>query len=109
MPYRNSSQKQASRYVSLFFGMRAVGSLVSSYLSGYLLTIFTKSEVYKITSVFPLILFIVACFYTEFNSNIVKASIFQTFGDFWAFFKDPLIYKYTYTTLDLLSFSSAST
>lgn len=66
--------KEASRNVSLFFGVKSLGVLITSYLGGVLLEIMDKHTsnyikiyilVFWITSFFPLTLCLVAFFMSE--------------------------------------------
>jgi uncharacterized membrane protein YfcA len=45
--------------------MRSAGSLVTAYSSGKLLSLLDKRVIFKITSIFPLILAIIAMFVKE--------------------------------------------
>lgn len=56
----NHEQGQASNYVSLFFGTRAVGTLITAYSSGYLLEVIDKEKVFFITAFFPLLTILAA-------------------------------------------------
>ncbi|CAK76688.1 unnamed protein product (macronuclear) [Paramecium tetraurelia] len=97
---QNNFQHGASRNVSIFFGVRAVGSLLSAYSSGALLHYFTYQQIFMITSIFPMILVFVSFFYQEqkidvnsLDQNDRKNNTTQCLKDFWQFFKNPLIYK----------------
>jgi len=46
----------ASKYVSLFFGIRTCGTILTAYLSGAVLMYLPKQVVFGITAIFPLLL-----------------------------------------------------
>jgi folate/biopterin transporter len=64
----NHDQSKASNYVSLFFGTRALGTLITAYSSGYLLEVMDKEKVFLITATFPL-LTIFSAFLLQENSS----------------------------------------
>lgn len=49
----------------MFFGIRSTGTLITAFLSGELLEILGKREIFAITSLFPLSLLVVALFLEE--------------------------------------------
>jgi folate/biopterin transporter len=53
-------QEEASTNVALFFGIRNLGTLISSYASGYLLGFITKIDIFLISMSFPLIVALAA-------------------------------------------------
>jgi folate/biopterin transporter len=52
----NHDQTKAANYVTLFFGARAVGILLTSYTSGYLLEIVSKQTIFFIAAFFPILI-----------------------------------------------------
>ncbi|EGR28400.1 hypothetical protein IMG5_176320, partial [Ichthyophthirius multifiliis] len=86
-------QSEASQNVSLFFGIRSLGTLISAYFSGFLLQIFLPFTVFAITSIFPLFLFIGSLFLKEKSyqnqQTFQKEQLFQ----FFRFLKKPFIIK----------------
>lgn len=52
----NHDQTKAANYVTLFFGARAVGTLLTSYTSGYLLEVVTKQTIFLIAAFFPILI-----------------------------------------------------
>lgn len=52
----HNQQQKAQRKVSFFFGSRSLGSLISSYSSGYALSITSKANIFLISSGFSLFL-----------------------------------------------------
>jgi folate/biopterin transporter len=63
---RAESQAEAGSLQSLCWGASSVGSLITAYLSGWLLTHFTTRTVFEITATFPLIVSAVAWLIAEF-------------------------------------------
>lgn len=62
-------QQIASNNVSLFFIVRAIGVLITSYFSGYLLEYLTKAQVFLITATFPVMLMLVAIMLPEISET----------------------------------------
>lgn len=58
-------QKQASKFVTLFFGVRSLGTVLTAYTGGLLLEIIDKRSVFLITACFPLLLLFSAYFLEE--------------------------------------------
>ncbi len=54
MVQTSRNKEQTSTNVSLYLSMSALSSIISQYLGGYLLTVFTVRELFVITSVLPL-------------------------------------------------------
>ena len=52
----NHAQEKAANYVTLFFGAKAVGILLTSYTSGYLLEIVSKETIFFIAAFFPILI-----------------------------------------------------
>ncbi|CAD8092194.1 unnamed protein product [Paramecium sonneborni] len=93
-------QHGASKNVSIFFGVRAFGTLISAFFSGQLLHYFTKQEIFLMTAAFPTLLVLVSLFYVEekvdprsLDQNDRRNNTMQCIKDFWTFFQNPLIYK----------------
>ncbi|HLO52018.1 MAG TPA: folate/biopterin family MFS transporter [Kamptonema sp.] len=80
---RKESAKDAGSLQSLCYAAIAVGGLITAYLSGFLLQLFSTKTIFLITASFPLIVSAVAWLITEervsdrFNLNIVKDQFTQ--------------------------------
>lgn len=57
--------EQASKNVSLFFGVKSAGVLLTAYTSGLLLEIVSKQTVFCITASFPVLLFLASALLNE--------------------------------------------
>lgn len=57
--------EQASKNVSLFFGVRSVGVMLTAYTSGLLLELVRKQTVFYITATFPVLLFLASALLNE--------------------------------------------
>ncbi|EGR27579.1 hypothetical protein IMG5_193790 [Ichthyophthirius multifiliis] len=93
-------QAEASKNVSLFFGIKSFGVLISSFLGGYLLQFYDKHYIFAITGLFPLFLCIgtFSTFFTK-DKEQVNENNKQKFKSkdqiitFISFIKKPFIYK----------------
>lgn len=63
-------QQIASNSVSLFFIVRAMGMLTTSFFSGFLLEFLTKAQIFQITFAFPAALMLAAVMLPEIPSEI---------------------------------------
>lgn len=79
---------QASQNVSLFFGLRAVGIILTAYTGGLLLEVLTNRTVFLITASFPLILCCASAFCEE-QRVVTKPEIKSQLKDIWGFIKQP--------------------
>lgn len=60
-----ASQEDASKYVTTFFAVRAIGVILTAYSSGIILTLINKREVFLITACFPLLMVLASILLTE--------------------------------------------
>lgn len=84
------SPEAASRYVTLFFGVRAVGMILTAYSGGILLEILTKRTIFLITACFPLLLCVAALLMQE-NRVTVNPTVNTQLREIWQFVKMPKI------------------
>lgn len=84
--------------------MRSTGTLVTAYSSGKLLELLDKRIIFKITSIFPLILAIIALFVKEKKHDKnepekEKIKTLESMKVFSKFVTQPVIYRYIQTLI----------
>lgn len=82
---KSESLATAGSLQSLTWGISALGGVVTAYLSGWLLEIFSTNEVFLITACFPLLVVVVANLIIEqpLQSNEQLNSISEHLGILW--------------------------
>ncbi|CAK91417.1 unnamed protein product (macronuclear) [Paramecium tetraurelia] len=105
---------KASQNVTFFFGMRSTGTLVTAYSSGKLLQLFDKRYIFKITSIFPLILAGIAVFvkekkYSKDEPEKDKIKTVESLKLFSKFVSQPVIYRPILLIMVFMSSPSIST
>jgi len=84
--------EQASKNVSLFFGVRSVGVLLTAYTSGLLLQLVRKQTVFYITATFPVLLFLASALLNERRVEVVdRPKVGNQLRQIVAFVKTPSI------------------
>ncbi|CAD8063197.1 unnamed protein product [Paramecium primaurelia] len=91
----------AANNVSVFFGFKAAGGLISAYFSGMLLMYLTKRQIFLINSVFPSTMAILSLKLKETQQTQQSQNIKEVLSIFWTFFSNPKIY---YPVLLILAF-----
>lgn len=81
---------QASKNVSLFFGLRSVGIIATAYTGGLLLEVIDKRSIFLITASFPLLMCL-ASTYLEEAPITEKPKVKEQFLEIWNFIKQPNI------------------
>eukprot|EP00742_Colponemidia_sp_Colp-10_P002152 GILJ01002299.1.p1 GENE.GILJ01002299.1~~GILJ01002299.1.p1 ORF type:complete len:531 (+),score=67.34 GILJ01002299.1:81-1673(+) len=81
---QGSTQHGASGNVSLFFGVKSCGTILTAYLSGFLLEYMHKRNVFLITAFFPLVLCFISLTLTE-KPNPVKVTVKNQMRELYTF------------------------
>mmetsp|Transcript_25847 Transcript_25847/g.25394 ORF Transcript_25847/g.25394 Transcript_25847/m.25394 type:complete len:345 (-) Transcript_25847:45-1079(-) len=84
------SAEDASKYVTLFFGTRAFGMLVTAYSGGILLEYIDKRTVFLITACFPLLLCVAALLMNE-RRVAENPTVHNQVKEIWQFVKMPRV------------------
>ena len=94
--------RNESTYVSLFFGIRAIGTIVTAYVGGLLIEVIHKRNVFLVTACFPLLLCGAAAVLRE-EAAPSSTRVREQVQEIWRFVKQPRI---VYPVLFVLFFMS---
>merc|ERR1712176_37041 len=85
------SLDQSAENVSDFITSKALGSLVVAYFSGYMLEKTSKTSIFYVTSIFPLVITLVTFFMEETQRSPI-ASVKTQFSALFTFLKQGIIW-----------------
>ncbi|CAD8073231.1 unnamed protein product [Paramecium sonneborni] len=98
----------AANNVSVFFGFKATGGLISAYFSGMLLMYLTKKQIFLINSLFPLTMALLSLKLKETQQTRPSQNIKEVLSVFWTFFSNPKIYQPVLLILAFMMVPSSS-
>jgi len=87
---KGASQEEASKNVSMFFGVRSVGMIVTAYTGGLLLEVLSKRTVFLITACFPLLLCSASLILEEMPID-EEPKVREQISEIWKFIRQPAI------------------